>query len=87
MAQAKSKMNKKQRACVWFGNICGFVGIVLMIYDVAWRWIFTIKGENHTGSLPAKLFWIGILIFFTGTCVSGLVYHRVLKNTAPPENR
>lgn len=78
-AEAKSKMNKKQRACIWLGNICCFAGMILIINDVVWRWILTIKGERHLGSVSSILFWIGIFIFFTGICVSGLVYQRILK--------
>ena len=78
-AEAKSKMNKKQRACIWFGNTCATVGVILTINDVVWRWIFTIKGENHFGSVPYILLWIGLFFLFAGVCISGLVYKRTLK--------
>lgn len=85
-AEAKSKMNKKQRACIWLGNICSFVGMILIINRVAWRWILTIKGESIIDSVSLTLFWVGIFMFFTGICVSGLVYQRILK-TQPLQNK
>lgn len=69
MAKAKSKRNKKQLACMWLGNICGFAGVILIINDVVWRWILTIKGERHLGSVPFILFGIGIFIFFAGVFI------------------
>lgn len=83
-AEAKSKMNKKQRACIWLGNTCAVVGVILILVTRVWKIILDIRGEEYTvGSISSKLFWIGIFIFFTGICVSGLVYQRILKNTAP----
>ena len=78
-AEAKSKMNKKQRACIWLGNICSFVGMILMINRVVWRCILIIKGESTIESVSLTLFWVGTFMFFTGICVSGLVYQRILK--------
>jgi hypothetical protein len=78
-AEAKSKMNKKQRACIWLGNICGFVGTILMLYGVVWRLILTIKGDRAVGHVSFILFFIGSFVFIAGLCVSGLVYQRVLK--------
>jgi hypothetical protein len=77
--EARSKMNKKQRACIWLGNICSFVGTILMLYCVVWHLILTIKGDRTVGHVSFILFLIGTFIFFTGVCVSGLVYQRILK--------
>jgi hypothetical protein len=77
--EARRKMNKKQRACIWLGDICSFVGTNLMLYGVLWRLILRIKGELTVGHVSFILFWIGIIIFFLGVFVSGLVYQRVLK--------
>jgi len=78
-AEAKSKMNNKQRACIWFGNTCATVGVISMLISSVWFVVLDITGEHHIGSIPFKLFWIGAFIFFTGTCISGLVYQRILR--------
>lgn len=77
--EARSKMNKKQRACIWLGDICGFVGLVLLLYAMAWRLILTIKGDRIFGHVSFILFFIGAFVFIAGACVSGLVYQRILK--------
>lgn len=59
-------MNKRQKACVWFGRICSAVGTILMLIGVVWRWIFTIKGDRFVGSIPYQIFWIGAIAFFAG---------------------
>lgn len=41
--EAKDKMNKRQKACVWLGRMSSVVGTILIINGVVWRWIFTIK--------------------------------------------
>ncbi len=48
------------------GCICGSVGTILMMNDVVWRWIFTLRGERHYGSIPFQLFWVGLFVFFMG---------------------
>lgn len=82
-AEAKSKMNKKQRACIWFGNTCSGLGAILLLIAVLWRLVLTITGEETIGSTANILFGIGIFIFFAGICVSGLVYQRILKTGDP----
>ena len=63
-AEAKRKMNKKQRACVWLGDIFGFIGTMLMLYGVVWRLILTIKGVRTVGHVSFILFFIGVFIPF-----------------------
>ena len=77
--EARSKMNKKQRACIWLGDICSFVGLVLMLYGTVWRSILIIKGDLAVGNVSLILLFVGSFIFIAGQCVSGLVYQRILK--------
>jgi len=69
MAKSISKMNKKQKACVWLGKICSGVGALITITGVVWRWIFTIRGDRIVGSIPFKIFWVGAITFFAGICI------------------
>lgn len=69
MAKAEHKRNRRQRVFRWLGSICGAVGAILMIQDVVWRWIFTIRGERHIGSVPFILFCAGVLVFSLGVCL------------------
>lgn len=78
-AEAKSKMNKKQRACIWLGNICASVGMISMLFGLVWHLIQDITGKSTLGSTSLTLFWVGTFMFFTGICVSGLVYQRIFK--------
>ena len=85
-SEAKSKMNKKQRACIWIGNICSALGVFFLLIAVSWRLVLDVTGERTIGSNANILFCVGIFIFFTGICVSGLVYQRILK-TQPLQNK
>ena len=79
-AKAKSKMDKKQRACIWLGNTCAVVGVILTLVTRMCHIVLDIRGEEYSaGSIWSKLFWVGIILLFTGICVSGLVYKRILK--------
>ena len=69
MAKSISKMNKKQKACMWLGRICSAVGTILTIIGVVWRWVFTIRGERVVGSIASKVFWVGAIAFFAGLCI------------------
>jgi drug/metabolite transporter superfamily protein YnfA len=62
-------MNKRQKACVWFGRICSAVGTILILIGVVWRWIFNIRGDSFIGSIPYKIFWLGAIAFFAGFCI------------------
>lgn len=59
-------MNKKHKACVWFGRICSAVGTILTLIGVALRWIFNVRGDRFIGSIPYKIFWLGAIAFFAG---------------------
>ena len=78
IAKAKTMMNKRQRACMWLGNICSAVGTILILIGVVWRWIFTIRGDRTVGSIPSKVFWVGAITFFAGLCIIKIVCQRVI---------
>ena len=69
MAKSISKMNKKQKACMWLGRICSAIGTILIIIGVVWRWIFTIRGDRFVGSIQYKIFWVGAITLFAGLCI------------------
>lgn len=69
-------MNKRQKACVWFGRICSAVGTILTLIGVMWRWVFNVRGDRFIGSIPYKIFWLGAIMFFAGFCII-----RIIKPT------
>ena len=77
IAKAKSVINKRQRACMWLGNICSVVGTILIINGVVWRWIFIIRGERNVGRLPHKLLLAGVFILIAVSVLSGSVCQLV----------
>ena len=87
MTKAKRKMNKKQRTCMWLGDICSFVGMILIINRVAWRWILTIKSESIIGSVSLTLFWVGIFMFFIGMCIVRISIPKCTQHMALPQNK
>ena len=73
IAKAKSMINKRQRACMWLGNICSVVGTILIINGVVWRWIFRIRGDRNVGRIPFKLLLAGAFILIAVSVLSGSV--------------
>lgn len=87
MTKAKSKMNRKQRACMWLGNVCMLVGIIPITIGVVWFIVLDITGEHTVGSTSLILFWIGIIMFFTGVCIVRISIPKCTQNMALPQNR
>ena len=87
MAKAKSKMNKKQRLCMWIGNVCSALGTFFLLIAVSWRLVLAITGERTIDSSANILFWVGIFIFFAGVCIVKASIPKDTQNMAPPENR
>ena len=86
MAKSISKMNKKQKACMWLGRICSVVGTILIINGVVWRWIFTIRGERNVGRMPSKLLLAGAFILIAGLCIIRISMPTGNNNRAKKEN-
>jgi hypothetical protein len=87
MAKAKGKMNKKQRACMWLGNVCMLVGIIPITIGVVWFIVLDITGEHTVGSTSLILFWIGIFMFFTGVCIVRISMPKCTQNMALLQNK
>jgi hypothetical protein len=63
------KMNKTHKLFMWLGTSCSLAGAIFIMNQVAWRWIFTIRGDRLVGSLPAKISWIGFIVMLVGICI------------------
>ena len=66
IAEAKKKMSKLQHAWMWVGNICGGLGVILLLIAVFWRLVLTVTGEGSIGSTANMLFLVGFLISISG---------------------
>jgi len=62
------KMNRPHNVGMWLGTSCSFAGAVFIMNHVAWRWIFTIRGDRSIGSIPFKISLVGAVIFCIGLC-------------------
>jgi len=87
MTKAKSKMNKKQRACMWLGNVCMLVGIIPITIGVLWFLVLDITGEHTVGSTSLILFWVGIFMFFTGVCIVRISIPKCTQHVDIPKNK
>lgn len=63
------KMNKTHKLFMWLGTSCSLAGAIFIMNQVAWRWIFTIRGDRLVGSLPAKISWVGFIVMLVGICI------------------
>jgi hypothetical protein len=63
------KMNKTHKLCMWLGKSCSLAGAIFIMNQIAWRWIFTIRGDRLVGSLPSKISWVGFIVMLVGICI------------------
>ena len=85
-ARAKSKMNKKQRACMWLGDICTVVGIISLAIGVVWYIVQDITGELRV-ALPHYIVLVGLLIIFAGVVIVRISIPKDTQNEALLENK
>jgi len=64
--EAKQKMSKSQHVWMLVGNVCGGLGVILLLIAVFWRLVLDITGERTIGSTANILLWVGFLICFSG---------------------
>jgi len=62
------KMNKTHKLCMWLGTSCSFASAIFIMNHVAWRWIFTIRGDRILGSIPFKVSLVGAVMSFLCLC-------------------
>jgi len=68
IAEAKQKMSRSQHVWMWVGNVCGGLGVILLLIAVFWRLVLAVTGEGilTIGSTGKMLFLVGFLISISG---------------------
>jgi hypothetical protein len=69
IAEAKKKMSRLQRICMWVGDVCMALGVIFLLIAVPWRLVLDVTGERTIGSTANMLLWVGFLILFLGMCI------------------
>ncbi len=82
IAEAKREMSRSQHVWMWFGNVCGGLGALLLVIGVFWRLVLAITGEGTIGGAANILFLVGFLISISGfgivrICVGRKIAKRV----------
>lgn len=85
IAEAKQEMSRSQHVWMWVGNVCGGLGVILLLIAVFWRLVLAITGERTIGSTANILFLVGFLISFSGfgivrICVGRKIAKRIKRD-------
>jgi hypothetical protein len=80
-AEAKKKMSRYQHAWMWVGNVCGGLGVSLLLIAVIWRLVLAITFKETIGSTANILFLVGFLVTMLGFGVVRLCLRgKIAKN-------